>query len=73
MDSLAQSLVRIPKLAYSIEEACVISSLSRATLFRSIAAGELATVMDGRRRIVPRQDLQAFLERKRTTCGGASA
>jgi len=66
-------LVRIPKIAYTIEEACVISSLSRATLFRSITAGELATVLDGRRRVVPREDLQAYLERKRVPAESPSA
>ncbi len=62
MDSLAQTLVRIPKLTYRIEEACVISSFSRATLFRAIAAGELVSIREGRKRLIPRSALQSFVE-----------
>jgi hypothetical protein len=47
-----------PRLAYSIAEAEVMTGLSRATLYRRIAVGELKTVLRGGRRLVPSIELQ---------------
>lgn len=47
-----------PRLAYSIAESEALSGLSRSSLYRLIAAGKLKTVQHGRRRIVPRSELE---------------
>jgi excisionase family DNA binding protein len=48
----------IPRLAYSIAESEALSGLSRSSLYRLIAAGELKTVQRGRRRLVPSAELE---------------
>jgi excisionase family DNA binding protein len=52
------TLLRIHRLAYSLAEAEAMSGLSRSSLYRLIAAGELKTVSHGRRRLVPSAELQ---------------
>lgn len=51
----------LPKLAYSIREACSASSLGRTTLYSHIAAGRLLAVRIGGRTVVPAESLLAFL------------
>ena len=55
--------IEVPKLLYSIAEAEIACSLSRATLYRLIAAGKLKTVQAGRKhkRLVPACALAEFL------------
>jgi excisionase family DNA binding protein len=48
----------IPRHAYSLEEAARSISLSRRALYNLIEAGALRTVKLGRRRIVPRDELE---------------
>ena len=48
-------------LAYSIRQACQVSSLSRATLYNHIAAGRLPAVRVGGRRIILASVLRSFL------------
>lgn len=50
-----------PKLAYSIREACVASSLGRSTLYLHIAAGRLRVVRIGGRTLVPTESLLALV------------
>lgn len=47
-----------PRLAYSLAESEAMSGLSRSSLYRLIAAGRLQTVQHGRRRLVPRDELE---------------
>ena len=63
--SLAQSLASLPKLGYSIEEAAVISGISRSTLYREMVAKRLQSFRDGRRRLIARSDLEAMIDRMR--------
>lgn len=63
MQTLADSLANVPKLGYSIEEASVISGLSRATLYRELMAGRLPSIREGRRRLIARADLEQMLIR----------
>ena len=49
------------KLAVSIEEAAEISSIGRSTLYELMAAGRLAFVKLGSRRLILVADLQALL------------
>lgn len=62
--------VSIPRLAYSLSETELATGLSRSTLYRLMARGELGTVKRGKRRLIPTEEL-------RRLCGansvGASA
>ena len=51
----------IPKLGYSIREACRASSLGRTTLYAHIAAGRLRAVRIGGRTIIPAEALHALI------------
>jgi excisionase family DNA binding protein len=48
-------------MAYSVEEAAQITGLSRDLLYDQMRAGRLAYLKVGRRRIITRQHLEAFL------------
>jgi excisionase family DNA binding protein len=58
MEVSAVPVPPIARLAYSIAEAETLSGLSRSSLYRLIAAGTLKTVRHGRRRLVPRGELE---------------
>ena len=49
------------KLAYSVDEACAITGLSRSFLYEEIRASRLAARKAGSRTLVLRQDLEEFL------------
>ncbi len=49
------------KLALSIREACVATSLGRTTLYSHIASGRLRVVRIGGRTVVPAEALRAFI------------
>lgn len=51
------------RIAYSIDEVAHITGLSRDLLYDQMRTGELPYVKVGRRRIITRQDLEAFLVR----------
>lgn len=59
-------LVSVPKLTYSLAEVELASGLSRASIYRAIAAGELKTIQRGRRRLVPARALEDFLQPSET-------
>jgi excisionase family DNA binding protein len=50
--------VSFPRLAYSLAESEALCGLSRSALYRLIASGQLKTVQLGRRRLVPRAELE---------------
>ncbi len=52
------SIPSLPRLAYSLAESEALSGLSRSSLYRLIAAEKLKTVQLGRRRLVPRDELE---------------
>lgn len=52
-----------PKLAYRIDEAAKIMSVSRTTLYRFIAAGKLRTFTIGRCRVISAKSLRALIEK----------
>jgi excisionase family DNA binding protein len=58
MQSLRDDL---PKLAYSIREACRASSLGRSTLYAHIAAGRLRAIRVGGRTLIPAESLKALV------------
>lgn len=49
-------------LAYSIREACHISSLGRTRLYQLIAEGRLEVRKIGRRTLIPADSLRALIE-----------
>jgi excisionase family DNA binding protein len=49
------------RLAYSVAEAALITGLSRDLLYDEMRAGRLQYLKVGRRRIITRQHLDAFL------------
>ena len=51
----------LPKLAYSIREACAASSLGRTTIYGHIAAGRLEAVHIGGRTVIPAESLKSLL------------
>jgi len=51
------------RLAYSVAEAAFITGLSRDLLYDQMRSGDLLYLKVGRRRIITRRDLEAFLGR----------
>lgn len=49
------------RLAYSVEEAARLTGLSRDLLYHQMRTGKLAYLKVGRRRIITRRHLEAFL------------
>ena len=52
----------LAKLAYTVEELSELISLSRATIYRLIDLGELASIQVGRSRRVTADQVRAFLK-----------
>ena len=50
--------IHFPRLGYSLAELEVLIGLSRSTLHRMVARGELETVKRGRRRLVPADQVE---------------
>jgi len=48
-------------LAYSVKEACRVSSIGRTALYQHIAAGRLEARKVGRRTIIPAASLRALI------------
>lgn len=53
---------KLPKIAYSIREACHVSSLGRTTIYNHIAAGRLRAKRIGGRVVIPAESLYALIE-----------
>lgn len=52
----------IDKFTYSVPEAVTMTGISRSLLYVEIAAGRLRARKLGRRTVILREDLQAFLK-----------
>lgn len=52
----------LPKIAYSIAEACRVTSLGRTTIYAHIASGRLRAVRIGGRTIIPADALNALVD-----------
>ena len=51
----------LPRLVYTIREACLVSTFGRATLFKHINAGRLNAVRIGGRTLIPVESLHRLL------------
>ena len=51
----------LPKLAYSVREACAVSSLGKTTIYAHITAGNLRAVRIGGRTVIPASSLHALI------------
>ena len=51
----------LPKLAFSIKEACQASSLGKTTIYAHISAGHLRAVRIGGRTVIPAESLRALI------------
>ena len=49
-------------LLVTVDEAAELLGIGRTKTYRLIAAGQLRTVQIGRRRLVPRSELHAFID-----------
>ena len=59
---MTTDIQNIPRIAYSIKEACQVSSLGRTTLYSHISAGRLRVKRIGRRTLVLAESLHALIE-----------
>jgi excisionase family DNA binding protein len=61
-------------LLLTVREAVPITGIGRDTLCRLVAEGRIRTVAVGRKRLIPRRELDAWIERElhRETAGGAA-
>ncbi|MEL7454668.1 MAG: excisionase family DNA-binding protein [Pseudomonadota bacterium] len=53
--------IESPKLAYSVREACTVSSLGRSTIYTHLAAGRLRSTRVGGRRLILADSLHALI------------
>ncbi len=53
------------RISYSVEDAAEETGIGRSYLYLAIKAGELATLKLGKRRLIMRDDLIAWLQSKR--------
>jgi excisionase family DNA binding protein len=52
----------LPRIGFSIKEACQVSSLGRTTIYAHISSGKLRAVRVGGRTIIPADALRALIE-----------
>lgn len=52
------------RLAYHIKEAAALLGVSRCLIFRLLAEGQLGSIRIGNRRLIPADELKAFLRRE---------
>jgi excisionase family DNA binding protein len=55
--------LHLEPLAYCVEDAALVLALSRTTVYELIKEGLLKTVHRGKRRIIPRTEIQAYLDK----------
>jgi excisionase family DNA binding protein len=58
---MSERIRQLQREGLSVPEACEVAGLGRTKLYEAIAAGELKARKYGKRRIILREDLCAFL------------
>lgn len=61
MATISGNAAPAERLAYSVDEAAQITGLSRDLLYDQMRTGKLAYLKIGRRRLITRRSLEAFL------------
>jgi excisionase family DNA binding protein len=56
---------RPPRISYSVEDAAEETGIGRSYIYLAIKQGELASLKLGKRRLILRDDLLAWLQSKR--------
>jgi excisionase family DNA binding protein len=56
------AILPLEPLAYSVSEACRVSSLGRTRLYQLIAEGRLEVCKIGKRTLIPASSLRALIE-----------
>jgi excisionase family DNA binding protein len=67
METQTTQSTPLPRMSYSLAEIEAMCGLSRSSLYRLIAAGELRTVKRGSRRLVPSAELKRLCGMDETT------
>jgi excisionase family DNA binding protein len=49
-------------LSYSPEDAALVTGLARTAIYALIRDGKLKSIKEGKRRIIPRTEIQAYLD-----------
>lgn len=55
------------KLLYTVNEASVMTSIGRSRLYELMATGELESVKCGKRRLIPAEALERFVQSLRAS------
>ena len=50
-----------PKLLYTVPEVVALTTLSRSVVYELIRSGRIASVQQGRRRLIPAEALTAYI------------
>ncbi len=58
-------------LVYSLNEAAQLLRIGRTSLYELLAAKELRSIKIGSRRLIAREDIEAFVESRRSDSGAA--
>lgn len=53
-------------LLLTIEQAAVVLSIGRTKMFELVALGEVFSFKIGRRRLIPKESLQAYVDKQRS-------
>lgn len=61
------------KLSYTVDEATGATGLTRSRLYQAMQAGDLATFLCGRRRMVSRKALEAYVAKLERESAGRAA
>jgi excisionase family DNA binding protein len=59
---MTNDIIQIQREGLSISEACAMAGIGKTRIYEAIAAGDLIARKYGKRRIILRDDLRAFLE-----------
>ena len=66
MTSRIISTAPVAKLAYGIDDVAEMLSLGRTTVVALVSNGDIPSIKIGGRRLIPRRDLDEFVERQRS-------
>ena len=72
IDPMASSLSGPGQLLYSVEEAASLLGIGRTFMFHLLATGEIDSLKIGRRRKIPRDAIDGYIERLRAQQGATA-